>query len=164
MATDDRLLGIYLNDHLAGATAGLELAKRIAGAHKDEVYGDTLAELAAEIAEDRDSLLQIMTAMGVGEARYKTSAAWVAEKLGRLKLNGHLVDRSPLSSLVEIEVMQLGVEGKAAAWRTLITHASYDDRLDVEQLGKLLERARHQSELLEDLRPLMTTSAFTNEA
>jgi hypothetical protein len=163
MATDDRLLGIYLNDHLAGATAGLELAKRIAGAHKDEVYGDTLAELAAEIGEDRESLLEIMATVGVGEARYKTTAAWFAEKVGRLKLNGHLLDRSPLSSLVEIEVMQLGVEGKAAAWRTLLTHASYDDRLDAEQLGKLLERARRQSDLLEDLRPLMTTGAFAGD-
>src|SRR4051794_7820056 len=161
MATDDRMLGIYLNDHLAGATAGLELAKRIAGAHKDQPYADTLAELAAEIDEDRDSLLQVMAAVGVAESRYKTSAAWFAEKLGRLKLNGHFLDRSPLSSLVEIEIMQPGVEGKAAGWRTLFPHAAYDDRLDPEQLHKLLERARRQSDLLEGLRPLMTSAAFT---
>jgi hypothetical protein len=28
------LLGIYLNDHLAGATGGLELARRVAGSHR----------------------------------------------------------------------------------------------------------------------------------
>jgi hypothetical protein len=29
------LLGIYLNDHLAGATGGLELARRMAASHPD---------------------------------------------------------------------------------------------------------------------------------
>ena len=32
-------LGIYLNDHLAGATAGLELARRVAGARQVPATG-----------------------------------------------------------------------------------------------------------------------------
>jgi hypothetical protein len=43
----------------------------------------------------------------------------MGEKAARLKLNGHLLARSPLSSLEELEMLRLGVEGKAAGWRTL---------------------------------------------
>ena len=38
-------------------------------------------------------------------------AGWVAEKAGRLKLNGSLLTYSPLSRLVELEGLSLGVEG-----------------------------------------------------
>jgi hypothetical protein len=49
-------------------------------------------------------------------------------------------------------MMRLGVEGKAAGWRTLRTLADRDHRLDAQQLDELLRRARSQSEILEDLR------------
>ena len=60
--------------------------------------------------------------------------------------------RSPLSLLEEIELMRLGVEGKAASWRTLRKLAERDPRLDSRQLDDLIERARSQSQTLEELR------------
>src|SRR3954447_21320885 len=160
MATDDRMLGIYLNDHLAGATGGVELARRLHGAHRDTEHDKSLARLAEDISEDRDALVQLMQTLGIRRTQYKTSAAWLMEKAGRLKPNGHLLSRSPLSSLTELEIMQIGVEGKASGWRTLLALAPYDERLDSGQLEMLLERARQQSQLLEDLRPDMTSNAF----
>ena len=76
------MLGIYLNDHLAGATAGTELAHRTARSHGDEQDGGTLRRLAAEIAQDRAALLDIMAALGVKVRRYKVGAAWIGEKAG----------------------------------------------------------------------------------
>lgn len=146
------MLGIYLNDHLAGATAGTELARRIAGSHQDLAHGSILRGVAAEIAEDRASLLEIMGRLGVPVRSYKVYAAWIGEKAGRLKLNGHLLSRSPLSSLEELEIMRLAVEGKAAGWRTLRSLAETDTRLDRGRLDELIARARRQVELLEDLR------------
>jgi hypothetical protein len=154
------MLGIYLNDHLAGATAGVELARRLHSSHRDTEHDKALAQLADEVAEDRASLIELMMSLGIGQSTYKKSAGWLVEKAGRLKLNGHLLSRSPLSSLVEVEVMQLGVEGKAAGWRTLLAFSAYDARLDTAQLELLLDRARQQSALLEDLRADMTHSAF----
>ena len=49
------MLGIYLNDHLAVATAGTELAHRMARSRGDGKDG-TLRGLAAEIAQDRTAL------------------------------------------------------------------------------------------------------------
>jgi hypothetical protein len=77
---------------------------------------------------------------------------WIGEKAGRLKLNGRLLARSPLSSLEELEMMRLGVEGKAAGWRTLRLLANADPRVDRDRLAELIARAESQLEFLEDLR------------
>lgn len=142
------LLGIYLNDHLAGATAGVELAHRMAATHQDAVR----QSLAAEINRDRQALLDIMAQLGLPVRHYKTVAAWAGEKAGRLKLNGRLLSRSPLSDLEELELLRLGVEGKAAGWRTLRVLAESDHRLSTAWLDTLMARAREQADLLEDLR------------
>ena len=146
------LLGIYLNDHLAGATAGSELAHRIARSRRSGEDSSTLRRLAAEIAQDRAALLDIMAALGIKVRRYKAGAAWIGEKAGRLKFNGRLLARSPLSNLEELELLRLGVEGKAAGWRTLRTLADTDTRLDRARLEELISRASRQADLLEDLR------------
>jgi hypothetical protein len=154
------LLGIYLNDHLAGATAGTELARRTAAAQRDPVKRRALGALADEIGQDRQALVDIMTALGVPVRGYKSWAGWLAEKAGRLKFNGSLLARSPLSNLLELEIMLLGVQGKAEGWQALRTLAGERDELDVAQLDRLLARARDQSGRLEELRADAVTEAF----
>ncbi len=113
------LLAIYLNDHLAGATVGRELARRSAKNNQSTDYGNALTRLAAEIEEDRQSLLEIMAALEIRRDPIKVAAAWSAEKVGRLKLNGRIRGYSPLSRLVELEALTLGVTGKLGLWRVL---------------------------------------------
>jgi hypothetical protein len=146
------LIGVYLNDHLAGATAATELAHRVARHHDEVADRATLQRLAVEINADRRALLEIMALLGVPVRHYKTTAAWLGERAGRLKLNGRLLTRSPLSSLEELELMRLGVEGKAAGWRTLRELADTEPQLNKAWLDELLARARSQADLLEDLR------------
>jgi hypothetical protein len=146
------LIGIYLNDHLAGATGGTALAHRIACTHGDAASQATLQRLAGEINADRRALLEIMALLGVPVRHYKTAAAWLGERAGRLKPNGRLRTRSPLSSLEELELLRLGVEGKAAGWRTLRELAATDPRLSAAWLDELLDRARAQADQLEELR------------
>lgn len=152
MADTARLRGIYLNDHFTGATAGLELFRRAAGAQHGTAAGEVLARLTVEVEEDRETLLAIITRLGIAIRQYKVFAGWVAEKASRLKLNGHLLSRSPLSDLVELEGLRLGVEGKGAAWRTLLEWAADDTRLAAEELRLLVERADRQIAELEALR------------
>lgn len=151
-------LAIYLNDHLAGATGGVELARRIADEHEDA----DLTGLARDVEADRDSLLRIMGALGVQQDHIKVAGGWLGEKLGRLKLNGRLFSRSPLSYVIELEAMRLGVDGKAAGWQTLRRLAEHDDRLDRTHLDELLARARSQQETLERLRVDATETVFVN--
>jgi hypothetical protein len=146
------LLSIYLNDHLAGATGGLELARRLAGTHRSGEVGARLRLLVEDVAEDRAALISVMGRLGVTANQVKVAVGWMVEKVARLKLNGHLLHRSPLSTIVELEAMRLGVEGKASGWRTLRAVAESDERIDVDELDRLIERAVAQIEMLETLR------------
>jgi hypothetical protein len=145
-------LGIYLNDHLAGATGGVELIRRIESESGDTEAAETIRRLAVEIAEDRESLKRVMTELGIPIDRVRVALGWVAEKLARLKTNGRLVFRSPLSALLELEAMRLGVEGKICLWRSLITISQTHPELDRAELVKLAERGRRQADELETLR------------
>ena len=155
------LLGIYLNDHLGGATGGVELARRTAKAHRDTPDGDVLSDLAAEIAEDRRALLDIMRTLDVPVRRYKVALGWAAEKAGRLKPNGRVVRRSPLSSVLELESLRMGIEGKEVGWRSLRVRAEQDRRLDADRLDGLIARARRQAETVEKLRVRAVAEAFS---
>ena len=161
--TNDDLLGIYLNDHLAGATAGMGLARRsAASAESGSDHAVIFQQLAAEIAEDRAALVKIMAALGIPVRGYKVFGAWAGEKAGRLKFNGHLRTRSPLSDLEETEILRLGVTGKAAGWRTLRVLADTDSRLDAGRLDELLARAFRQEDQLEDLRVRLADRVFSD--
>jgi len=151
-------LAIYLNDHLAGATVGLELAKRAAGTNEDGTYGAALAVLAREIEEDRDALLRLIEELGYGKDRLKVTGGWVAEKVGRLKLNGSLLEYSPLSRLIELEGLYLGVTGKLSLWTNV--RASLGDRVGDVDLVELAERAESQRSRLQDLRTEAAAEAF----
>jgi hypothetical protein len=157
---DRKLLGIYLNDHLAGSTVGLELAKRARGSNKRTEYGDGLERVVREIEEDRNALQQLMDSLEVGRDRPKVIGAWVAEKLGRLKPNGRLTSYSPLSRLIELEMLALGIGGKLSLWEALIEVAGEDARLDVEELRRLAARAERQRKEVWQLRQRAAGEAF----
>ncbi|MFE7595635.1 hypothetical protein [Streptomyces sp. NPDC057494] len=155
------LLGIYLNDHLTGAGSGVELLRRTARAQRGTALGPPLASLALEVAEDRESLLRTMAALDIPVWRSRIALGRLAEKAGRLKLNGRLFSRSPLSDVLELEAMRLGVEGKACAWRSLEALADADPRIDLVRVQGLLRRAERQIRILEALRVERAAQVFT---
>jgi hypothetical protein len=161
IAEEPQLLAIYLNDHLAGASGVLELARRSAGSNRGTAYGRFLEELCAEIAEDRVSLRHMMRTLGVGEDRLKLAGAWAVEKAGRLKLNGRLLGYSPYSRVLEFEMLRLGVQGKLALWRALQALAPIESRLDLPALEVLSERAERQALEIEEHRLAAVSEAFT---
>jgi hypothetical protein len=144
---DRDLLDVYLSDHFAGATAGLNLAKRMAG---DSPTGP-LSEIAAEIESDRHTLRGLMAALHLRPSLLKTVIGWLGEMAGRMKLNDRLFNRSPLSGLLELEVLITGVSGKLQLWRALAEIASEDSRLDQFDFTALGRRAEEQRRRLEEL-------------
>jgi hypothetical protein len=138
-----KYLATYLNDHLAGSTGGIELARRAANENKGNELGEFLSELVVEIEDDQDSLKDIMAALGVGEDRLKIAAGWLLEKVGRLKPNAQLTGYSPLSPLVELEGLVLGIHGKLAMWQALLQIAG-PPPLDAGRLEELAARAERQ--------------------
>lgn len=159
-APPDRLLEIYVADHLAAATAGLELARRSARNNSESSFGEPLQRLAAEIAEDRRTLQQLVAALGFRESKVKTAAAWAAERLGRLKLNGQVTGYSPLSRVLELEALLVGVAGKRALWQALGALPTTAERLSRFDLDGLEERAVRQQAEVEELRLRAVRDAF----
>jgi hypothetical protein len=157
---DTRFIAIYLNDHLAGSTAGLELARRTLGANRGTAFEAPLERLATEIAEDREALLDAMRRLDVARDPLKVWAGWLAEKAGRLKLNGRIAGYSPLSRVLELELLALGVEGKRALWRALLRLAEGDVRLEGVDLDALVRRAERQRRLIERERRRAAEIAF----
>lgn len=156
----DRFLEIYLADHLAAAAAGLALVRRAARSNTGTRTGETLRRLAAEIDEDRHTLRRLVTDLGLSGSKPKEVVAWVAEKVGRLKLNGQLRGYSPLSRVLELEALSVGIAGKLALWETLQQVPDPRQRLRASELRHLIERARRQREEVEELRLEAVHQAF----
>jgi hypothetical protein len=155
-----RFLPIYLNDHLAGATLGIELARRTRGENEGSDLGVFLEGLLPELLTDRESLLRLMRSLGIAPSLPKSALAWTGEKLGRLKLNGQLSGYSPLSRLVELEGLASGVEAKHAMWVAVERISDRDARLAAFPYGDLQARARSQRERLEPFRLAAAETAF----
>jgi hypothetical protein len=148
---DSHPLSVYLNDHLMGATAGLELFRR-AARNASADHREAMHKMAQEVARDREALVGLMERLDVPVRRYRIVAGWLGEKVGRLKFNGQLFSRARLSHLVEVEALVVGVRGKAAGWQSLRILADADPRLPVAPLDELIERADHQARDLEQIR------------
>jgi len=138
-----KYLRIYLNDHLAAATAEVELVGRIAKQYDDQV-GELAKRLRPEIRQERDTLREVMGTLGASADRMKVAASWIGEKVGRLKLNGELRDASPLSPVVELEGLSIAVEARRLLWVSLSEVDEIAERLGRERLQHLIGRAEGQ--------------------
>ena len=145
-------LRIYLNDHLAGAVIGVELVKRTARNNRGSEFHGELEKLSADIQEDRKRLAGFMDGLNIPQNPVKPPVGWLAEKVGRLKINGRLSGYSPLSRLIELEGLSLGVEGKASMWRALHHFARGEPRIDPSWLDEMESRASDQRKRIEKLR------------
>jgi hypothetical protein len=142
----EHLLAIYLNDHLGGATVGVELARRARASQAGTELGAFLDRLTAEIEADRAALVRLMEHFGVRKDPVKQGVAWVAEKAGRLKPNGQITGRSPLSTLIELEGLHVGISGKLSMWEVL--EPALGPEVAGINLATMAERARRQLEEL----------------
>ena len=151
MASDrERLLGTYLNDHMAGSTLGVELARRARDQNEGTPLGRFLAKIVEEIEEDRETLKQVMDRVDVGQDKKKQTLSWVGEKVGRLKPNNRLFGYSPLSRVIELEGLSLGIEGKRCLWQAL--RGANEPRLENFDFDALIERAERQRSGVEEHR------------
>jgi hypothetical protein len=157
------LLGTYLNDHLAGAAAGVELAEKLATANEGTPFGTAVAAVADEIKADRETLHGLMERLGIGRSPVKQATGWVFEKVTRLRLNRQLTGSDDLTRLLETETLSLGIEGKAAMWLALKDAGGLDAELGRADFDRLVFRARQQREALEPYRLEAAAGAFHDD-
>jgi hypothetical protein len=155
-------LDIYLKDHLAGATAGNELARKLSAEYSDGPLGNSLAEIVREIEHDKDELEKLMAALDVAPDSLKQAGAWVAEKLSRLKLSDTFNNDPDLKRMLSFEVLALGIEGKAEMWRALMTIADAEPEIAKLDLDDLVRRADEQRATMEKHRLEAARDAFSS--
>lgn len=152
---DEQLLGLYLSDHLTGATAGLSRLERMAKDFTDTPVHSEIAGLAADIRRERDLLRQLLHDLGLRQRPHRQAAAWLAEHAGRLKLNGRLLSRSPMTLVLESELLRAAFLGKIGGWQTLeelapqlglerstFTRLITEGRAQIEIMGRVHDHAR----------------------
>lgn len=129
-------LEIYLRNHEAAARAGYDLFRRTSANQRKKPYAAELTELTAEVREDLRALRRMMREVGVRPDVVLGTALRVGERIGRLKPNGHLLTRAPLSDLIEIEGLLNAVRAKWAGWQALAAARSdgWGDTIDLEAL------------------------------
>ena len=110
-----------------------------------------MSDVAAEIESDRQTLRDLITALGLRPSPLKTVMAWLGEKAARVKLSDRAVGGSSLSRLLELELLITGVSGKLQLWRALAAVAGADPRLGQFDFIALGQRAEAQRRRLENL-------------
>lgn len=137
-------LGVYLNDHLAGSVAALELLDALAGRLHGTPAEQLLRGVRVEAAADQEVLRAVLDQVGGDESRLKQAAAWLSEKLGQAKPD--------LDVLEGLETLALGIQGKVALWRALGVVAPGHPGLSSFQFSSLESRARAQYDRIEEAR------------
>ena len=151
------LLGIYLDDHWAGAGAGTSLANRLASENEGTKWYGELRRIADEIEQDQHTLGRLREACGSDGFSVKRLVAQAVERVARLKLNGSLIGYSPLSRVLELEALIAGVKGKRLLWGSLRhTQAARDVDLDLME-----SRAKQQLDTLVRIHDEAAAIAFT---
>lgn len=147
-----QFLTIYMNDQLAAGVLWREVARRSQRSNSGTPAGDALQRVATAIADDVVTFEQIMDRLGLRRSRVKPALAVVAERAGRLKLNGRLTSYSPLSRFAELDFLAIGIEGKKQLWQNLRDGADLATRLPDVDFDGLVERAQRQRDDIEPFR------------
>ncbi len=141
------LLAHYVRIHLTGASAGIELFSRGPGLDDPKARQIT-ADIRGELFEERSWLRGFAREIGASEPLLVETVAKIGERVGRLKPNGSLLHRTPLTDVIDLETMHDAVSGKVAGWEALL---QFDDpRADKAELERLLAQGHSQLERLRD--------------
>ena len=153
-------LGHYIRIHLTGSAGGIELFSR-GDAMPDADAKAQVRRMRDELVQERKQLLAMADRLDVRPAPFAATAAKIGERVGRLKPNGKLLQRTPMTDVVDLETMIVAVSGKIAGWESMIAVADRHDGLDAAELKGLLDQAVRQRDDLSALHAEAASRALT---
>ena len=136
----------YLNDHLAGSVAALELVGHLLESSKGTARENLFVTLKTEIEADQVVLQDLLRQAGGRESKVRRAAAWLGEKLGEAKLKIDDTGTGELALLEALETLALGIQGKLALWRALEAARGRRSEIQKLDLATLKSRAIAQHE------------------
>jgi hypothetical protein len=149
-SVDRRILQSYLSDHLTGAAGGRARALKMSEWYADLEIGPELAEVARELDEEHGHLGELIDALDLRRGLPLQALARVGELVGRAKTNGRVLTRSPMTPLLELELLRAGVNGKQGLWQVLAEYAE-ELGLDPAEYVRRTGNAERQAKTLERL-------------
>jgi hypothetical protein len=153
---------VYLNDHLAGATAGVDLAKQAAERHDGEL-GEFFAQLADEIGADHNTLTTLMDQMDAHASGAKEVLAKAGSVVSETKFSGESMDDPEFGTFLTLETLAIGVEGKLCMWKALKVVEDEYAELQSTDIDTLVERAQSQRDKLEGKRLEVASTALSSK-
>jgi hypothetical protein len=150
----------YLNDHLAGSVAAIELVEHLAEISKGTEQEGFFVTLRGEIKDDQEVVKQLLRDLGGKESKARKAAAWLTEKVGEAKLKLDDSGTGQLRMLEALEALAHGIQGKLGLWRALAVAADHVAQLRQLDLPRLQQRAREQHDRVEAQRLQAARSAF----
>jgi hypothetical protein len=154
-------LHIYLNDHLAGATAGVDLVKSAAARHDGEM-GEFFTQLADGISADYNTLTSLIDQLDAHASGAKEAMAKIGSEVSEGKFSGETVDDPEFGTFLTLETLSIGVEGKLCMWKALKVVEGDHRELGAFDIDTLIERAQSQRDSLEGKRLEVAGSALSS--
>ena len=154
------ILATYLNDHLAGSVAALELVDRLRRLSGETDQEKLFVSLREEIEEDREVVKNLLQSVGGKESVARKAVAWLTEKVGEAKLELDDSGDGQLRRLEALETLGLGIQGTLGLWRALGASSSREPGIAKLDLSRLEQRARDQFDRVEAQRLLAARAAF----
>jgi hypothetical protein len=149
-------LATYLNDHLTGEGAAIELVEQLATEATD--LKPFLEQLKTDIESDRQEVLNLMDRLDIPQSRIRKASGWLANQVAEAKF---AMEDDSLRRLERLEAVSLGIQGKLSLWRALYAASKVDERLQSLDYENLTQRARDQRDRVEALRIDAAKSALT---
>lgn len=155
-------LGVYLNDHLAGAAGAITHLDHLVASCGDKQLEAFLRSLHAEIEADQNILKKLIKDIGEKESGVRKAGAWVAEKLSRVKLGASETDEG-MGLFLSFEALVLGITGKERLWAALAAAAEKVPELRGPDYATLEVRAGAQVNRVEVKRLELARIVFKTE-
>jgi hypothetical protein len=153
-------LFVYINDHIAGSMAALELIDHLIKSHTGQPLESFFLDLQREIKSDQEPLKQLLGKAQQKESVFRKLAAWMTEKFARSKIKIAGEQSGGLGLVQALEMLALGIRGKQLLWRALAI-SSWRPLQDVD-LARLEQRAIEQQERVEEKRLAAAQEAFND--
>jgi len=156
-------LSDYLNDHLAGSVAALELLDRVVEAYAGKPLERFFRELRDDIRSDQEQLEELIAKLGLKESTVRKAGAWIAEKFSRPKIDLEGDSKPERGLFLALEALVLGITGKRSLWRALEAASRAVPGLARLDYSGLEKRAIDQCERVEARRLEIGRSVFKTD-
>ena len=142
-------LTTYLNDHLGGASAAIQLLDKLVESSGTPEAAKFFSGIRAEIKEDITVLEDLIRKLGGSPGGLRELGGWIAAKAVSLKLMLDDPAGGGLQRFEAIEALVLGIHGKSRLWRALAAVAPVLPELQGLDFKTLEARADDQHARME---------------